>query len=217
MRGRVGSIEAAFFSIRIFLSIVGPLLELLLIGRARVEGVPVEVHLNVLRVHIAHHLLQVRKDAVKIRHSLHVEVDIRAIWHSSLGLMTVSIRSEVELECLLLLRTTTLRSTWELRIVRLVMLLVEPCLPTTICGAYLIIRIGSKSYLVCGARPFPLRTLRPQTPPRTLPLLPRHRRMKSHQPPWLELAHHPSVSVLGPRRYVLAPRYSSRIYCSCPD
>ena len=141
MRGRVGGIEACFFSIRIFLRIVGPLLELLLIGRARIEGVPVEVHLNVLRVHIAHHLLEVRKDAVKVRHSLHVEVDIRAIWHSSLGLMSVSVRSEVELECLLLLRATTLPSTWELRIVRLVMLLVEPCLPTTTCGAYLIIRI----------------------------------------------------------------------------
>ena len=217
MRGRVGRIEAAFFSIRIFLSIVGPLLELLLIGRARVERVPVEVHLNVLWVHIAHHLLEVRKDAVKIRHSLHVEIDIRAIWHSSLGLMTVSVRSEVELECLLLLRATTLSSTWELRIVRLVMLLLESCLPTTTCGAYLIIRIISKSYLACGARPFHLRTLRPQTPPRTLPLPPRHHRMKNHQLPWLELAHHPSVSVLGPRRCALAPRYSSRIYCSCPD
>ena len=217
MRGRVGRIEAAFFSIRIFLSIVVPLLELLLIGWARIEGVPVEVHLNVLRVHIAHHLLEVRKDAVKIRHSLHVEVDIRAIWHSCLGLMTVSVRSEVELECLLLLRATTLSSTWELRIVRLVMLLVEPCLPTTTCGAYLIIRIGSKSYLVCGARPFHLRIPRPQIPPRTLLLPPRHHRMKSHQLPWLELARQPSVSVLGLRRCEPALRYSSRIYCSCPD
>ena len=95
MWGRVGCIETAFFSIRIFLSIVVPLLELLLIGRARIEGVPVEVHLNVLRVHIAHHLLEVRKDAVKIRHSLHIEVDIRAIWHSILGLMPIDVPAEV--------------------------------------------------------------------------------------------------------------------------
>jgi len=217
MRGRVGRIEAAFFSIRIFLSIVVPLLELLLIGRARIEGVPVEVHLNVLRVHIAHHLLEVRKDAVKIRHSLHVEVDIRAIWHSSLCLMTVAVPAEVELECLLLLRATTLPSTWELRVVGLVMLLLEPCLPTNTCGAYLIIRIRSKSYLVCGARPFPRRILRLQTPPRTHPLPPRHPRMKSHQPPWLEPARHPSGLVLGPRRCALVLKYSSRIYCSCPD
>ena len=148
MRGRVGRIEAAFFSIRIFpLSIIvgGPLLELLLIGWPRIEGIPVKVHLNILWVHIAHHLLEVRKDAVKIRHIMHVEIDIRAIWHSSLGLMPIScVSSEIELECLLLLRVTTVTSTWELRIVRLVMLLLEPCLSTTTCGAYLIIRIRSK-------------------------------------------------------------------------
>ena len=216
MRGRVGRIETAFFTIRIFFSIVSPLLELLLISRARIEGVPVEVHLNVLWVHIAHHLLEVRKDAVKIRHSLHVEVDIRAIWNSSLGLMPVSVRSEVELECLLLLCASSLPSAWELRIVWLVMLLLEPCLPTTTCGAYLIIRIRSKSYLACGARPFRLHIPRPQTPPQTLPLPPRHHRMRNHQPPWLELAHHPSVSVLGPRWCAPVLRYSSRIYCSCP-
>ena len=73
MRGQVGRIEPAFLSIRIFFSIVGSLLELLLlIGMARIEGVPVKVHLNVLRVHIGHHLLEVRKDAVKIRYSLHI-------------------------------------------------------------------------------------------------------------------------------------------------
>jgi hypothetical protein len=41
--------------------------------------------------------------------------------------------------------------------------------------------------------------------------------MKSHQPPWLEPARHPSGLVLGPRRCALVLKYSSRIYCSCPD
>jgi hypothetical protein len=195
-------------------------LELLLIGMARIEGVPVKVHLNVLRVHIGHHLLEVRKDAVKIRYSLHVEVDIRAIWRSlGLMLLPVSVPSEVELECLLLLRASTWYSTWELRVVRLVMLLLEPCLSTTTCGAYLIIRIRTKSYLACGAHPSHLRILRLQTPPRTHPPHPHphHRRMTNHQHPWLELAHHLSVSVLGPRWCAPALKYSSRIYCSCPD
>ena len=58
MRGRVVRIETAFITIRLTICIEMSLLELLLktIWNASIESISIEVHLNILWVHIGHHM-----------------------------------------------------------------------------------------------------------------------------------------------------------------
>jgi hypothetical protein len=71
--------------------------------RPSIESIPVEVHLNVLRVHVGHHLREIRKDAIQVWHILHVKIDIRAsVWNPPLSRRKLLVSTEVELKSLIL-------------------------------------------------------------------------------------------------------------------
>ena len=106
VRRRVVRVETSFFSLRITFSVIGCLLESMLLRCAGIKGVSIEIHLDVLRVHITHHLRQVGKYAIQIWHVLHVEVNICTVGNPLMSLELIS--SEIELECLLLLSVPSL-------------------------------------------------------------------------------------------------------------
>ena len=136
-------VKTTFISIRICISIIGSLLELLLEARCpSIESVPIEVHLNVLRVHISHHLREIWKYAIKVWHILHVKVYICSVRHCLAWKLVTS--SEVKLKCLMLSIRSS-RAPRKLREVRLMMLLIKPSLAS---GTYLIIRIEAQITLV---------------------------------------------------------------------
>ena len=92
-----------------------------------IKGISIEIHLDVLRIHIAHHLWEVWEDAIKIGNVLHVKIYICSIRHT-LTLKLISSESKMET---LLLTVPTLHSIWELRVIWLMMLVIEPSLLAT--------------------------------------------------------------------------------------